>query len=265
MTKRHLRAFHQILILFGLNLLRPFKTAYGLPRLARDLIVLLHQQKSARKRFAFGLPLLFPDDRFASSGKTRTHTFHQDLWVARRVFANGPVAHLDVGSRIDGLVAHIASFRCLRVLDIRPMTTKLPNIEFSRADVMQPLPAELLGCCDSLSCLHTLEHFGLGRYGDPIAYDGYLVGLDNLHRLLQPQGKFYFSVPIGPQRIEFNARRVFALRYLLELLAGRFRIDAFAFVDDRGDLHEPASLTEELIADNCGCFYGCGIFELTRV
>mgnify|MGYP006185842181 CR=1 FL=1 len=32
----------------------------------------------------------------------------------------------------------------------------------------------LLNYCDSLSCLHALEHFGLGRYNDPIQFDGYL-------------------------------------------------------------------------------------------
>ena len=41
---------------------------------------------------------------------------------------------------------------------------------------MSPLRHELIECCDSLSCLHTVEHIGLGRYGDPVNCDGHLVG-----------------------------------------------------------------------------------------
>ena len=120
-------------------------------------------------------------------------------------------------------------------------------------------------CCDSLSCLHTIEHFGLGRYGDPINYDGYILGLNNLHRALKKGGKLYFSVPIGPQRIEFNAHRVFSVSYLLECFDGKFSIDHFSFVDDRGDLHENAMLTEKDAQRNFGCNHGCGIFEMTKL
>mgnify|MGYP000382217343 CR=1 FL=1 len=41
-----------------------------------------------------------------------------------------------------------------------------------------------LGPVDSVSCLHALEHFGLGRYGAPICYDGYFIGFKNITNLL---------------------------------------------------------------------------------
>ena len=119
--------------------------------------------------------------------------------------------------------------------------------------------------CDSLSCLHALEHFGLGRYGDPVRFDGYVVGLNNLRNILKREGKFYFSVPIGPQRIEFNAHRVFSLKHLLALFDSSYRIDSFSFVDDKGDLFENVELTINEIERNFGCHYGCGIFEMTRL
>ena len=80
---------------------------------------------------------------------------------------------------------------------------------------MSEIPPGLAESTDSLSCLHALEHFGLGRYGDPVDYDGYLKGFDNLYRILKPGGRLYFSVPMGPQRIEFDAHRVFSMAYLL--------------------------------------------------
>ena len=73
---------------------------------------------------------------------------------------------------------------------------------------MQPLEA-MTNYCDSLSCLHALEHFGLGRYGDPVDPDSYRAGLANMARVLSPGGTFYLAVPVGQPRVEFNANRVF--------------------------------------------------------
>src|SRR6185295_16429483 len=102
------------------------------------------------------------------------------------------------------------------------------NMEFIQADFMEPVRPDLVDYCDSLSCLHALEHFGLGRYGDPVNYDGYRIGLENLYRVVKKGGKFYFSTPIGPQRIEFNAHRVFSVSYLLECFSGKYRLDQFS-------------------------------------
>jgi hypothetical protein len=115
---------------------------------------------------------------------------------------------VDVGSRIDGFVAHVALFRPIEVMDIRPARSFDPNVRFVQVDVSDPekVPENYT---DSLSCLHALEHFGLGRYGDPLLADGWKRGIQSFSRLLQPQGRLYLSVPIGRQRIEFNAHRIF--------------------------------------------------------
>src|SRR5208283_5401767 len=183
-----------------------------------DLRTLKKQQAQSDSRFNFGK--LYPclDDKRADGGTASGHYFHQDLLVARRIHQNNPLRHVDVGSRVDGLAAHVASFRPIVVMDIRNISSVIPNMEFIQADLMRFPPESLVGHFDSLSCLHALEHFGLGRYGDPINYDGHLVGLTNMAALLAPGGKFYLSVPVGPQRIEFNAHRIFAIQYLLDWL-----------------------------------------------
>jgi SAM-dependent methyltransferase len=203
-------------------------------------------------------------DRFEESGAASGHYFHQDLLVARRIHARAPQAHVDIGSRIDGFVAHVASYRPIEVLDIRALTANIPNVSFKQCDITAPLPAGLMNSCDSLSCLHALEHFGLGRYGDPINPDGHLVALTNLAAIVKPGGWFYLSVPIGPQRIEFNAHRVFAVPHLLELLSSQFDVQAISYVDDRGDLHEHAGFRDDHVKDSFGCRYGCGILEMIR-
>jgi SAM-dependent methyltransferase len=159
----------------------------------------------------------------------------------------------------------VASFREIDVLDIRPLPGKIANVRFIQVDLMEDLPASLLESSDSLSCLHALEHFGLGRYGDPVKCDGHLRGLSNLHRILRRGGALYLSVPIGPQRIEFNAHRVFSVQHLVELCGGRFEIDSFSYVDDEGDLHEDVELLDDLVRDNYGCSFGCGIFEMSKL
>lgn len=232
-------------------------------RYLREYRVFRHEAASYADGFTWGpiRPALYDYD--VASGSASGHYFHQDLLVAQRVHDRCPERHMDVGSRLDGLVAHIASFRSLEVLDVRATPYVVPNVVFRRGDIMNP-PTELLGCADSVSCLHTLEHIGLGRYGDPICYEGHLRGLKGLHSLLRSEGMLYLSVPIGPLRIEFNAHRVFSLTYLINNLAPLFSLSSFSFVDDQGSLHEGVALDDHLALSNCGCYYGCGIFELIK-
>lgn len=261
-TKVTLRYVHALLGTFGIDPLKAVLALRGLPAYVSDYHRL---RRNARKSgFSFGRPWPCLDDRYWQGGTAKGHYFHQDLLVARRLFQLQPERHIDVGSRIDGFVAHVASFRKIEILDIRPVNDVIPNVIFRQGNLMETLPTELCGICDSLSCLHTLEHFGLGRYGDPIDANGHRQGLANLTRMLKPGGKLFLSVPIGPQRIEFNAHRVFSVGHLLELVRGDFEIDQFSFVDDHGSLYENAELVPERIDENFGCRYGCGILELTR-
>jgi hypothetical protein len=119
--------------------------------------------------------------------------------------------------------------------------------------------------CDSVSCLHVPQHFGLGRSGDPVDPDGHLKGFRNLRRIVQTGGTCYLSVPMGPQRTEFDSQRVFSLDYLLRMVSDGFRLERFSYVDDAGALHEDVALTSELVATDCGCTLGCAMLELIRV
>jgi hypothetical protein len=158
-------------------------------------------------------------DRYAEGGTTKSEYFWQDLLVARWIHAAAPSKHVDIGSRVDGFVAHVASFRDVEVFDVRPVTTLIPGVVFTRADMMDAASIAPLiaggGYCDSLSCLHALEHFGLGRYGDPIDPNGYKKGLTSMAKLLQPGGTLYLSTPIGHERVEFNANWVFDPRTII--------------------------------------------------
>jgi SAM-dependent methyltransferase len=248
--------------LFGIDLVVFRNSLRGLRFYIHDFYA-MKKQKGTDSKFEFGKRNPILGDRFTESGTMSGHYFHQDLLVAQKVFKNNPKNHIDIGSRTDGFVAHVAVFRRIDIIDIRPQTSKTENIVFRQADLMQ-LPVDMINAYDSLSSLHAIEHFGLGRYGDPIDYFGHLKAIENITSILQSGGKFYFSVPIGPQRIEFNAHRVFSVGYLMELFDGNFILDSFSYVDDKGDLHENVGLNSSDIQHNYGCTYGCGIFELKK-
>jgi len=258
-----LRVLNDNLLLFGIDIKKFTKSLKRLPFFFQSLREM--KEKSKGTANLFPIRRLYPclEDRFSESGSASGHYYHQDLLVARRVYSNNPERHVDIGSRIDGFVAHVASFRAIEVMDIRQLTNTSPNIKFIQCDLMNRVAEFFVDYCDSISSLHAIEHFGLGRYGDTIDPEGYLLGLNNIHKILRKGGRFYFSVPIGPQRAEFNAHRVFGLKYLFQLLSERYHVDAFSFVDDRGDLHENAVMQEN-IENDCGCNFGCGIFELTK-
>jgi len=224
----------------------------------------LKKQMKIKNEFAFGKYFPILNERYSESGTMKGHYFQQDLLIARKIYNNNPLRHIDIGSRIDGFVAHVAVFREIEVFDIRQLKSPVKNIVFTQADLMQ-LPDNMIECCDSLSSLHVIEHLGLGRYGDPIDIEGHLKAIANIHLMLKQNGKFYFSIPIGKQRIEFNAHRVFNIKYLLQILDDKFDIESFHYVDDKGDLFENALLSEESVERNFNCDFGCGIFELIKI
>ena len=204
-------------------------------------------------------------DKHEAAGTVNGHYFHQDLLVAQLIWERNPRFHVDVGSRIDGFVAHVATFRSIEVIDIRPLEgARVRNISFRQGDLCAP-PAADAACCDSLSCLHALEHFGLGRYGDSLDVDGWKRGLRGLAALLHEGGRLYLSVPVGTQRIEFNGHRVFApLTIVDESALWHLELDSFHFVDDDGHLHlHPKNDVPPLKAAN-SLHYGCGIFEFVK-
>lgn len=258
MIRNFIHRLYDFLAFWGFNL-RTFSTKWRAMRWYRQDFQTLREQQGQDTSFAWGIRLPMLGERHNEAGTTKGQYFHQDLYVARLIYAQNPAKHLDIGSRLDGFVAHLAVFRQVEVMDIRPLESSVPTISFRQADLMQ-LPTDMLGYCDSISSLHAIEHFGLGRYGDSIDYWGYLKAIENITKMLRKGGIFYFSVPIGKQRIEFNAHRVFAIAYLLEVFAPHYNLESFAYIDDKGDFFENITLDQHKIATNCGCHYGCGIF-----
>ncbi len=196
------------------------------------------------------------DDRFQESGVLPEHYFHQDLWAAKRVFQSREKTHYDIGSSIAGFVAHISVFCSVKVIDIRPQTSKIENVEFVLGDLTNLNLAD--DSLASLSCLHAAEHVGLGRYGDQIDPLGTQKAVSELQRVLARKGNLYFSVPVGKEKICFNAHRVFSPKTIIEYF-NELVLQSCAIIDDSGDLIENPEIDKYVDAQYC-----CGLFHFTK-
>ena len=214
---------------------------------------------SVQSGFPLRLRNTFPCllDRYENAGTLPKHYFWQDLWGARKVFKSGVRRHYDIGSRLDGFIAHCLPFCEVVMLDIRPLSIQIQNFQFQQANCMdmQQIPD---GSISSLSSFHAIEHFGLGRYGDLIDPLGHQKAIAEMKRIVCAGGTILFSVPIGIQRIEFNGHRIFDPLEVIRLLDG-FDLVEFSAIDDRDVFHENVSAENYRILK-----YGCGLFHFKK-
>jgi hypothetical protein len=234
------------------------ETVRNAPRFFREL--------RAYRRLSAGdatFPLALEDlepvlaDYRAQAGIARGHYFHQDLWAARKILARRPAHHVDVGSRVDGFVAHVLTAMPVRVIDIRPLDSDVDGLTFQQGDATD-LRGIATGSIESLSSLHAVEHIGLGRYGDSVDPDGWRKALGEFRRVLAPGGRLYLSVPVGRQRVCFNAHRIFDPRTIVEACAP-LSLASFSAVGDDDRLRRDVPLDSVASAR-----YACGLFEFQQ-
>ncbi len=168
------------------------------------------------------ISIVLGENRNASSSADG-HYFWQDLYCAKWIHQRQPINHLDVGSRVDGFIANLLTFMEVTVLDVREGTVKIPGLNFLVGNAQEPL-RNLEGKFASVSSLHSIEHFGLGRYGDPLDFEGHIKGLINISKCVQLNGHLYISFPVGNPRIEFNAQRIIDPHWAEQLL-GNFDLE----------------------------------------
>lgn len=253
----YLRIIHNTLCQLGFNLLK-IKNLIYLPSYIKSFFIYknkLNLKNSTSKNYFF--PVL--GEHLEKSSKIIKHYFNQDLLVASYIFKKKPRKHVDVGSRVDGFVANVASFRKIEVFDIRNNNFQFKNIIFKKKDITN-IKKNLTNYCDSLSCLHTLEHFGLGRYGDKIDPFGHIKGFKNLIKILKKNGTLYISLPISDQNIVyFNSERSFQPREILKW-SSEVKLIRFDLIDDNNQVH----LNLNLKNFKKKIKYSCGIYTFKK-
>lgn len=200
-----------------------------------------YRQLNTRTVFDINEKDLWPviGDKYASAGTVNNY-FWQDLWAARLIHKNMPREHFDIGSRLDGFIAHVLCFGIpVKMIDIRPFPTEIEGLE-TIVDDATFLTEFADNSIESLSALCSLEHFGLGRYGDPINPEACFICFENIQRKLKKGGDLYISVPVGKERLEFNAHRIFYPSTVVKCFS-TMQLTDFAYAAD-GSLEETNDL-----------------------
>ena len=239
---------------YGIDPVKFIKALIATPKYVLDWMLFSKEYKGVM------VPVPCMHDKNDEAGATKDEYFIQDLIVAQEIKNKSPVKHVDIGSRIDGFVAHVAAFREIEVFDIREVKVKVSGIVFKQADLMRldDQHENLIEYCDSLSCLHAVEHFGLGRYGDPINSVGYKLGIHNMLTMLSRGGDFYLSCPIGKPRVEFNANHIFLADEILKTVENEGMILDKILVVKEGCLLELER--KDIVALSEKSYYSLGIF-----
>jgi len=244
------------------NLLRSWVLAFLLPRpivgvfyLPRYIRQWLHYRSIDKS-----MPVLFRDSYPCLTDAVLdtpfdAHYFYQGAWLARELVRVRPDLHVDVGSSVMS-IASVSGFVDTVFVDYRPLRANLPGLHSVASDILH-LPFKP-GSLHSLSCLHVIEHIGLGRYGDPVDPDGSCKAAAELTSLLAPGGGLYLSLPVGRSRVCFNAHRVHAASQVDAMFAG-LELVSFSYVDDQGCFFTDAS-----VRDADGFEYGCGMFVFKK-
>jgi SAM-dependent methyltransferase len=227
----------------------------GLARLPRFLAELRAYRRAAAGQ-EVSLRDAFPclNDRLPST-PFDPHYFHQAAWLARRLARLRPAMHVDVGSSVVMLGVLSAQVPVVFV-DYRPLRARAVGLA-AVAGTATRLPFAD-AALETISSLHVIEHIGLGRYGDPLDPRGSQIAATELARVVRPGGRLFLSVPVGRQRVCFNAHRVFAADTIVAMF-GALRLESFSLVDDDGRFTADVAVDAAKMLE-----YGCGMFEFVK-
>lgn len=172
-------------------------------------------------------PQLF--DNTDSTGFDAHYTY-QGPWVMRKLLQNKPKKHIDIGSWVTYL-GFFSALQPTEFIDIRPAELDIPNLAPKKGSVLD-IPYKS-GSVESLSCLHVIEHVGLGRYGDPLDPLGTIKATKELSRVLKKGGHLYVSLPVGEEITYFNAHRVTDPQKVESMFGSLKLVSLSAVKDDR--------------------------------
>ncbi len=212
-------------------------------------------RRGADDRFQPSLKSLYPciRDKTLATSFDRHYVFHT-AWAARVIAKTRPARHVDISSSLY-FCSIVSSFVPVDFYDYRPAELNLSGLHSSHADLAElPFPD---GSIQSLSCMHVIEHIGLGRYGDPLNPTGDLGAASELSRVLAVGGNLLVVVPVGESNIYFNAHRVYSYRQVKAMFSDLDLVE-FSLIPD--DPREGGIIAHATAEQSDRQHYGCGLF-----
>ncbi|MEI6296919.1 MAG: DUF268 domain-containing protein [bacterium] len=184
-----------------------------------------------------------------------THYIYHPAWAARVIAEIKPKKHIDISS-ILCFSTLISAFIPTEFYDYRPANIKLDNYHTGKGDLtFLPFTDNSV---ESISCMHTIEHIGLGRYGDQMDPSGDIKAIEELKRVVRKNGNIIFVVPVGKSKLMFNAHRIYSYEQILSYFNG-FELKEFSLIpDDAKKTGIIKNASKELVDKQnygCGCFW----------
>lgn len=244
-------------------MINKLKQRYGFSKLKKafweEFDVLKNSDKVEGERLLLDKEDIMPCywDKTTNTDFDHHYVLHT-AWASRKVAEISPEKHIDIASSLY-FCTSVSSFVPVEFYDYRPAKIDLPNLTTGEGDLTN-LHFES-NSIESLSCMHTVEHIGLGRYGDPLDYDGDLKAIAELKRVVKQGGHLLFVVPVGKPKIVFNAHRIYSYEQILHYFEG-FEVVEFSLItDDNKGGQLVMNASPDMVADQ---EYGCGCFLLKK-
>lgn len=203
-------------------------------------------------------PCLF--DRMSVT-RIDAHYFHQAIWAFRKIVESQTQFHIDIASQAV-FVGMLSTLVPTVFIDIRPLKLTMNNYLGVDASILCLPFAD--NSVRSLSCLHVIEHIGLGRYGDPIEPKGAEQAAHEIVRVMAPGSSVYLSTPIGRARVQFNGQRIFSPDQIINMFKP-LELKEISVVNARGVFIEE-SVTDQIDIQELGSGndFGLGMFWFVK-
>lgn len=201
--------------------------------------------------------IYFNDD--TSETSFDTHYIYHPAWATRIVKSINPVVHVDISSTL-AFSSTLSAFVPVNFFDYRPANLILSNLQCGQTDLTKLSFKD--NSIHSLSCMHVIEHIGLGRYGDPMDPEGDLKAISELKRVLAPGGNLLIVVPVGKQRIQWNAHRIYSYESIVGQFEKGFKIKEFVLIPDSANKIGMILNAKPEITNSQN--YGCGCWWISK-
>lgn len=195
------------------------------------------------------------DDRTSDTPFDHHYVLHT-AWAARVLVHTKPARHIDISSNLF-FVAACSAVTPIDFYDFRPADLKLDNLHCHQGDLTKLPFAD--ASVASISCMHVVEHVGLGRYGDPLDADGDLKAMRELARVVSVGGHLLFVVPVGASSIVFNAHRIYSYEQVIGAFPNFIVRDCVLIPDVNTGTWIANPTPQQVSAQKYGC--GCFWFE----
>lgn len=146
---------------------------------------------------------------------------YECIFAAKMIQRVKPESILDIGSYRQFIIGLLAGNYKVSVLDVRLILDDLMQNEL-RIDGDAKFIPRADNSFDCVLTLCSIEHFGLGRYGDDFDIDADIKAIKEIKRVLKPKGYLIFTTPIinGTPSIWFNAHRIYNYEEIIKFSKG---------------------------------------------